>query len=65
MGHTQDRDDTIVDRPKKSGAPREEKKGSFYIAQYPVRWTAQIALHFSSPGRPVHSDINSASMEAF
>ena len=22
------------------------KKGGFYIAQYPVRWTAQIALHF-------------------
>ena len=21
-------------------------KGSFYIAQYPVRWTAQNALHF-------------------
>ena len=21
-------------------------KGSFYIAQYPVRWTAQFALHF-------------------
>ena len=36
-------------------------KGSFYIAQYPVRWTAQSALHFSSPGRPVHSDTNSAS----
>ena len=25
---------------------REYKKGSFYIAQYPVRWTAQSALHF-------------------
>ena len=38
-------------------------KGSFYIAQYPVRWTAQSALHslFASPGRPVHSDTNSAS----
>ena len=22
------------------------KKGSFYIAQYPVRWTAQSALRF-------------------
>ena len=21
-------------------------KGSFYIAQYPVRWTAQSSLHF-------------------
>ena len=21
-------------------------KGSFYIAQYPVRWTAQSTLHF-------------------
>ena len=30
----------------------------FYIAQYPVRWTAQSALHFT-PGRPVHSDTNS------
>ena len=36
-------------------------KGSFYTSQYPVRWTAQSALHFSSPGRPVHSDTNSAS----
>ena len=37
-------------------------KGSFYIAQYPVRWTAQSALHFFAlPGRPVHSDTNSAS----
>ena len=34
----------------------------FYIAQYPVRWTAQSTLHFSSPGRPVHSDTNSASL---
>ena len=39
------------------------KKGSFYIAQYPVRWTAQSTLHylFAFPGRPVHSDTNSAS----
>ena len=28
----------------------------FYIVQYQVRWTDQSALHFSSPGRPVHSD---------
>ena len=35
-------------------------KVCFYIAQYPVRWTAQSALHFSSTGRPVHSDTNSA-----
>ena len=34
----------------------------FYIAQYPVRWTAQSALQFSSPGRPVHSDTNSPSL---
>ena len=34
----------------------------FYIAQYPVRWTAQSALHFSSPARPVHSDTNLASL---
>ena len=25
------------------------KKGSFYIAQYPVRWTAHSALHFFLP----------------
>ena len=34
----------------------------FYIAQYPVSWTAQSALHFSSPDRPVHSDTNPASL---
>ena len=34
----------------------------FYIAQYPVRWTAQSALQFSSPGRPDHSGTNSASL---
>ena len=39
------------------------KKCSFYIAQYTVRWTGQIALHFFPPsGRPVHSDTNSASL---
>ena len=34
------------------------KKGSFYIAQYLVRWTAQSASHFlpSLTDRPVHSD---------
>ena len=38
------------------------KKKSFYIAQYPVRWTAQSALHFFAfLDRPVHSDTNSAS----
>ena len=37
------------------------KKVYFYIAQYPVHWTARSALYFSSPGRPVHSDANSAS----
>ena len=36
--------------------PPQKKKVCFYIAQYPVRWTAQSASHFSSPGRPVHSD---------
>ena len=37
-------------------------KSSFYIAQYPVRWTAQSAFHFFAlPGRPVHSDTNSSS----
>ena len=38
------------------------KKVYFYIVQYPVRWTTQNALHFSSPGRSVNSDINSASL---
>ena len=28
----------------------------FYIAQYPVGWAGQSALHFASPDRPVHSD---------
>ena len=37
------------------------KKVCFYIAQYPVRWTAQSALYFT-PGRHVHSDTNSASL---
>ncbi len=32
----------------------------FYITQYPVRWTVQSALRLSSPGRPDHSDTNSA-----
>ena len=32
----------------------------FHIAQDSVRWTGQRALHFSSPGKPVHSDTNSA-----
>ena len=35
----------------------------FYIAQYPVRWTTQSALHCLPPsGRPVHSETNSASL---
>ena len=36
-------------------------KVCFYIAQYPVHWTAQSALH-SPPGRPVHSGTNSTSL---
>ena len=28
---------------------KDKGKGSFYIAQYPVRWTAQSALHFLPP----------------
>ena len=28
------------------GSSKGKGKGSFYIAQYPVRWTAQSALHF-------------------
>ena len=37
------------------------KKGSFYIAQYPVRYRSKRFTLFASPGRPVHSDTNSAS----
>ena len=48
--------------PSHSQMGCKKGRGSFYIAQYPVRWTAQSALHFlPSPGRPVHSDTNSAS----
>ena len=36
-------------------------KGSFYIAQYPVRWTAQCFIVFAFRDRHVHSDTNSAS----
>ena len=28
---------------------KKKGKGSFYIAQYPVRWIAQSALHFLPP----------------
>ena len=43
-------------------AHSKKGKGSFYIAQYPVRWTAQSTLHFFAPSRPVHSNTNSASL---
>ena len=46
----------------RSPPPSSALKVCFYIAQYPVRWTAQTALHSSSPGRPVHSDTNSTSL---
>ena len=39
----------------------EIKKVRFYIAQYPVHWTAQISYTLP-PGSPVHSDTNSASL---
>ena len=41
----------------------KKEKVCFYIAQYPVRWTAQSALNtlFALPDRPVHSETNSAS----
>ena len=47
----------------KRSARHKKGKGSFYIAHYPVRWTAQSALHFLPPltDRSVHSDTNSAS----
>ena len=52
----------IVVKAKSVCKGKVKGNGSFYIAQYPVRWTAQSALHFlPSPGRPVHSDTNSAS----
>ena len=40
---------------------RKKEKVCFYTAPYPVCWTTQTVLHSSSPGRPVHSDTNSAS----
>ena len=46
------------------GRAIDKGKGSFYIAQYPVRWTAQSALHFLPSLRPVHSGTNSASLES-
>ena len=33
-------------RSKEAGKEEGKGKGSFYIAQYPVRWTAQSASHF-------------------
>ena len=40
-----------------------KKKGRFYIAQFPVRWTVRIKRFtlFALPDRPVHSNTNSAS----
>ena len=43
----------------KFGMHIKTSKVCFYIAQYPVRWTAQSTLHLCSPGRPVNSDTNS------
>ena len=43
------RDESPLFGSQAPGAPDvlgQKKKGSFYIAQYPVRWTAQSALHF-------------------
>ena len=41
---------------KKNSERVKKGKGSFYIAQYPVRWTAQSALHFlpSLGGEDLH-----------
>ena len=36
-------------------------KGTFYVAHNSVCWTDQSTLHFT-PGRPVHSDSNLASL---
>ena len=38
----------------------QKGKGMLYIAQYPVHWTTQSALHL--PGRHVHSETNSTSL---
>ena len=39
--------DLLWKKPTSKKAPTRQKgKGSFYIAQYPVRRTAQSALHF-------------------
>ena len=50
--------------PRKLSHKGKKCKCGFYIAQYPVRWTAQGALYFLSPppppGRHVHSGTNSA-----
>ena len=42
---------------------KKKCKGSLYIAQYPVRWTAQCVVHVLPPPPDihVHSDTNSAS----
>ena len=32
-------------------------KGSFYIAQYPVRWTAQSASHFYGEAQISHNTV--------
>ena len=44
-----------------SGATKKDNGVILYVAQYPVRWPAQSALHFT-PGRPVHSSTNSTSL---
>ena len=41
----------LMTQMKADGRPwlltiKKKSKGSFYIAQYPVRWTAQSASHF-------------------
>ena len=52
---------TMIDLREEVGTKMYGFFWGFYIAQYPVRWTAQSALHFCSPGRTVHSDTDSAS----
>ena len=51
-----------IEHAQEKDSKEHVKQCMFYTAQYPVRWTAQSALYFSSPGRPVHSDTNSTSL---
>ena len=38
--------DMDIDNAQEKKLDKGKGKGSFYVAQYPVRWTAQRSLHF-------------------